>query len=82
MRQRPQGKRYGGLWEFRGGKVLPAETFVDAARRDVREELRIEVEAVGQVRLSVRGPGSEFVIHFVDAAVNGAPQSVEHDDVA
>ncbi len=76
------GKRYGGLWEFPGGEVLHGEFFLDAARRGLREELGIEIEAIGQVRLSVHDPGSEFVIHIVDAAVNGASQSLEHADVA
>lgn len=33
--QRPQGKRYGGHWEFPGGKVLAGESFLEAARREV-----------------------------------------------
>ena len=31
--QRPQGKRYGGLWEFPGGKVLPGESCAESARK-------------------------------------------------
>ncbi len=80
--QRPRGKRYGGLWEFPGGKVLPGESFLDAARRELHEELGIQVVEVGQVRQSVPHPGSEFVIHIVDVSVNGTPQSLEHADVA
>ena len=80
--QRPMHKRHGGLWEFPGGKLEPEETMLDAARRELREELGVSVEAIGEPILSIADAGSAFVIHFVPVAIGGEPQCLEHSRLA
>ena len=43
MCRRPEHKNHGGLFEFPGGKLEAGESLADAARRELLEELALEV---------------------------------------
>lgn len=44
LAQRPSRTVYAGYWEFPGGKIEPGETPDQGLRRELREELGIEIE--------------------------------------
>ncbi len=46
LTQRPPGKHLAGLWEFPGGKCEPGESAEAALRRELREEIGVEIGAL------------------------------------
>jgi len=64
-----------GLWEFPGGKCMPAETHTEALRRELYEELDI-VGQVGECLLSVTHdyPDRSVELHFYACDFEGIPK--------
>ena len=79
--RRPAGKRHEGLWEFPGGKLHDGESALEAARRELAEELSLEAVSVGQTLFTVRDGASPFVIDFVEVVARGAPTAHEHSAI-
>jgi len=46
LAQRPPGKHLAGLWEFPGGKCEPGESPENALRRELHEEVGVEIGAI------------------------------------
>ena len=81
--QRPAHKARGLMWEFAGGKVEAGETGAQALKRELREELGIDVEVQEQVaEVSYAYP--ELTVHLTlygAVIVSGEPQLLEHNDL-
>ena len=78
---RPPGKARAGCWELPGGKVEPGESHAQALRRELREELALEVE-VGAHFLSVEHDYADLLLrlhaYHCRIADDGEPLAREH----
>lgn len=61
--QRRPHDHLAGLWEFPGGKREPHESYEQCLRRELREELGIEVE-VGELFDEIRHAYPERTVHL------------------
>jgi A/G-specific adenine glycosylase len=82
--QRPPEGLLGGLWEFPGGKRESGETLPDCLRREIREELDIEISVGEQIGV-VRHGYTHFRITlyaFACRYMSGTPQTIGVADYA
>ena len=79
--QRPEHKRHGNLWEFPGGKIKEGESFEDAARRELKEELQVELKSIRNLLYTAQDQDSPYLIYFVEADISGEPKIIEHQEV-
>lgn len=79
--QRPLTGLLGGLWEFPGGKQEPEETLPDTLRREIQEELAIDI-IVGEPITTVQHAYTHFriTLHAFHAVYHAG--TVQHIGVA
>ena len=82
--QRPPGVHLEGLWEFPGGKLELGESYPDCVRRELQEELRVEVR-VGPMLAAVEHHYPEKLVRiqfYRCELLDGEPMAVECSDLA
>ncbi len=76
--QRPPNGMLGGLWEFPGGKQKRNESLEETVKREIREELGVQIET-GEKLAEVEHGYSHFrvTLHAFDCRyVSGEPQAI------
>jgi 8-oxo-dGTP diphosphatase len=74
--QRKKDARYALKWEFPGGKVEEGESFFECAKREVREELSITIDAFDRSESQINryDDGGVFeVMYFFVSRFEGVP---------
>lgn len=77
--QRGYGK-FAGLWEFPGGKIEEGESDVQAVKREIREELTVEIE-VGELLKTIEYDYPDFKLKmncYKSKIVSGEIKLLEH----
>ena len=81
--RRKQEGLLGGLWEFPGGKIEPGEAVEDCVRREIKEELDIEIE-VGDRLITIEHAYTHFKVTlnvFNCTHISGEPKPLECDEI-
>lgn len=82
--KRKQGKKLGGFWEFPGGKIEEGETPQDSLKRELQEEMNVEIEVGAFIGENVHYY-VEFAIRLMvykARIIRGKIKLLDHDEYA
>ncbi len=69
-------------WEFPGGKLEENETEIDCVKREIKEEINIDIEVVKKLSSSIYDYGAFKInlIPFIAKYIDGEIRLAEHKD--
>ena len=81
LARRAKGEKLAGYWEFPGGKREDDETIDECLVREIREELSLDIEVVGEFDTSdYEYPGGQIrLIGLLAEIQNGVISKTVHD---
>ena len=81
LARRAKGEKLAGYWEFPGGKREEDETIDECLVREIREELSLDIEVVGEFDTSdYKYPGGQIrLIGLLAEIRNGVVSKTVHD---
>ena len=78
--QRNREKDFGLKWEFPGGKVEPQETFEDALKREIKEELKVDISIKSKIiEVPYRDERLNILLHYYLCEKMGDIRLMEHE---
>ena len=81
--RRPAGAHLAGFWEFPGGKPEPGESFEQALRREIEEELGTGASVGDRLdTIEWQYPDKRVRLFFFRCRLEGDPQPLEGQEMA